>query len=277
MFERHDEGVHPATFPRRDANGRASWLVPAPAKVRQLRFGNAAEGTPPTLKTLPPPPAVPSAGLGAPSAPPDPPPDADADVVLEAERAGSDAPAPSALPHGPPMPPDELQAALARLAEREEAAAEAAIELAVARRLALAGAEETVLELAVAIAEGLVGNALEHHPDLHDALAREALDALGAGPGGSPARLRASPAAHAALVRTHGGDRFDHLGVPVQVHVDDTLDGFGFVAESDDAMVDARLRARLESVRRALIEERRRHVDEPTTNDPAAGGGEEPR
>jgi len=265
--------VHPATFPRREDGERAAWLAAESDKVQRIRFGTPGEGgRPPSLRTLPPPPRAPgiprTGGTGAP-----------APALVEAERAPEDGSFPSADepdpgggragegapgegpgPSGRPMPPAELEAALNALMDREEAAAQAAMDLAVARRQALAGAEERLIALAVAIAEALVGGRLEDDPELHGTLAREALATLGVGRGASPARLRASEAAYQAVNRAFGGPRVDYEGVPVEVVRDPALEGFGYIAENDDAQVDARIPSRLDAVRRALVEERRRRV-----------------
>lgn len=188
-------------------------------------------------------------------------------TVGEARPAvfGRGAPAPEEPLAVEPAPPPEPVAPPPEVVtpKRDGAAAafaRAVVELASARPLAILAAEEQLLELALAIAASIIERELERDPTLHTALARSALETLG---DPSDAKLRASHAAYAAILDTLGAPLIAIDGVTVQVTLDPTLEGVGFVVENEQARVDARVPERLRAVRRAIDDERRRlEIDE---------------
>jgi flagellar assembly protein FliH len=133
--------------------------------------------------------------------------------------------------------------------------ARAALEHATASARAVAGVEEQLLELALAIAAAIVEREVERDSLLHAALARSALETLGDSAG---AKLRASHDAYAAILDALGAPLIVVDGVTVQVTLDPTLEGVGCVVENEHGRVDSRIAERLRAVRRALDDERRR-------------------
>ncbi|NOY92773.1 MAG: hypothetical protein GXP55_16410 [Deltaproteobacteria bacterium] len=141
------------------------------------------------------------------------------------------------------------------LEQRIEAFAEAAVELGALRARALATAEAQLVDLALCLAAAIVEREVEQDPELHLAMARAALRTLG---DADRARLRVSPAAHAAIEEVFEDARVEYDGVRVELESDATLDGLGCIADSPRAQVDARLPERIRAARRAVEEERRR-------------------
>lgn len=135
-----------------------------------------------------------------------------------------------------------------------EAFARAVAEHVTARSRALMAVEEQLLELAVQLAEVLVEHELTRDPQIHGALVRAALAAI---EGTQPSVVRASRAAHAAIVETFGQPTVEVDGTPVAIVLDPRLDGLGVVVESQDSRVDGRVAERLRSALRAMQDERR--------------------
>ncbi len=132
-------------------------------------------------------------------------------------------------------------AAEAREAARAELAAGYA-ELGRARREALEGVEAAIGELAVAVAERIVFEALEAEPERVRTLVREATDRVRRA---TRVRVRVSPLDAAQL-----------LELDAEVVEDDSITRGGCVVETELGDVDARLEVRLEALARALGEAR---------------------
>jgi hypothetical protein len=139
------------------------------------------------------------------------------------------------------------------------ALADAIAELVRARRALLAEAEQSLLELAVCIAEALVERELRDDPELHRTLVRAALAPL---EDQRPTAVRASRDAFGAIVDAFGAPAVDVDGVVVSILLDPSLDGMGVVVDGAGMRVDGRVGERLRAVARALEDERRRTVDE---------------
>ena len=145
------------------------------------------------------------------------------------------------------------------LRQRIEAFAEAALELAAARRHALGQLEGELLALSVEVARAIVETELQSDPSLHLRLAEAALESLGELDAESVV-LRASPAAYDAIVEAQGSDVLAVHGTRVEVRVDPGLHGLGCVVESGERRVDGRIEERLRAVRMAFEEEHRRRM-----------------
>lgn len=223
-----------ASFPEAGAGRRfPTWLGPSSETVHRVEFPGPNTGAAPRLFDL-------AGGLVPYRTPPEP--------------------EPEPVVHGPPMPPHEVQAANALLAARIEAVGAAAGAFVTARDEVLRQSQDAVLEVAVTLAETLVEGALEHDPALHGALARRALETLAAP--ANEARLRASRDTYATLVDVFGEPNVPWGPDRVPVVLDTSLEGTGCVAETDDAQSDGRVESVIAAARRALREERRRHVDD---------------
>lgn len=157
-------------------------------------------------------------------------------------------------------PPSALgvSAPKAFLEERTHAFAQAALELGAERAAILYAVEGDLLDLAVAIAEVLIGRAIEREPALHAALACAALDAIGRS---REVVLHASRASHDAIVEAFGENVVELEGVRVQVRLDPAIDGLGCIVEDGASRVDGRVTERLRAVRRAFEDERRRSLE----------------
>jgi len=218
-------------FPVLDRAGAASWIRATPADIRPCDFRGPS--------------APAKRRVEASEAPPAPveidPMAAERAEIEQARRALEQAQ--RAL--------DEQRAVLE--AEREQFA-EARAELERARRHALDEAHESLIDLAVGVAEALVDRALEREPALYERLAKVAIATLD-DPGGT--ELRASPASYERLVEALGAPELHHRGVAVPVVLDETLCGDGFVAQSEKVTVDGRVAPRLDAVRDALRHELR--------------------
>ncbi|MGB0680524.1 MAG: FliH/SctL family protein, partial [Polyangiales bacterium] len=143
---------------------------------------------------------------------------------------------------------------LAELEQSRQAFAQAAVELAIATQRALEQTEKQLLQLAVAVAEAIVGRTLQDDAAVHAQLAKEAVAMLRPR---QHARLRAAPDAAEALVQVFGSARPEVDGVQVEVVADPQLEGLGCIAEAEDVQIDARVGERLAQVL-CELEERRR-------------------
>ncbi len=149
--------------------------------------------------------------------------------------------------------------------EREEARAmarrfaELAAELTVARHEASEGLDRRVVELAMVIAESLVGECVRREPETALRFVREALSTLAETP---RAVVRAAPNAAAVLFDLLGGERAELDGVAVELKRDATLEGHDCIVETPSQRVDGRVRQRLDAIGRALFAEVAREPDE---------------
>ena len=162
------------------------------------------------------------------------------------------APAPTAPPSVAP-PVRDLHA---------EAFARAVAEHVTARSRALMAVEEQLLELAVQLAEVIVEYEITRDPQIHGVLVRAALAAI---EGTQPSVVRASRAAHAAIVETFGEPTVQVDGTSVSIVLDARLEGLGVVVESHDSRVDGRVAERLRAALRAMQDERRSREAEVAT------------
>jgi len=165
-------------------------------------------------------------------------------------------PPPASAPAAPPSvapPARDLHA---------EAFARAVAEHVTARSRALVAVEEQLLELAVQLAEVLVEHEITRDPQIHAVLVRAALAAI---EGTQPSVVRASRAAHAAIVETFGEPNVEVDGTAVAIVLDARLVGLGVVVESQDSRVDGRVAERLRSALRAMQDERRSREAEVAT------------
>lgn len=132
--------------------------------------------------------------------------------------------------------------------------AEGVVRLALSERRAFLEAEESMLRLSVEIARALIDDELSARPELHRSLVRAAIAAIG---DDGPVRVRASRNAYEAILDHFGTAKLDVEGARVDISLDAALDGLGVVVDRGEARVDGRVEARLEEVRRALVEARR--------------------
>jgi hypothetical protein len=164
----------------------------------------------------------------------------------------------SLVPGGRSNPPPANDFRDDGLAERIQAYASAAIELAIARAATLAVMEGQLLDLAIEVAEALIEREVEANPKLHAVLARAALQSLG---DSTHVMLRTSVDAFDAVAAALGGEDVEVRGVRVQIVADEAIPGLGCVVDSDNVRVDASVSERLRAVRRAFEEERRRAAE----------------
>lgn len=136
------------------------------------------------------------------------------------------------------------------LEEARQEFVEEAANLAAERRHVAWSLEGELIDLAVAMAEALVGSIED--PSLAPRLAKEALACL---PEADEATLRVGSTAFEAICDRHGAT-FTHEGTKVTLRLDDTLRGPGCLVESREAQVDARIHERLMLAARAMHEER---------------------
>lgn len=132
---------------------------------------------------------------------------------------------------------------------------QACMDLALARNEALSEVEGQLLDLAVRIAEVIVEHEVQSHPELHQRLVGAALDCIA---GEREVQLHVSEATYAVLNEIHGGAQFERAGVTVRMLKKPGLPGLGCVVESGHVRVDGRVTQRLQAMRRAFEEERRR-------------------
>ncbi len=144
----------------------------------------------------------------------------------------------------------------AELDEMRRAYAEAAAGLAVERARQAKLLEGEMADLAVVIAEALVGTF--DASVLAPRLAREVLTML---PETERATLRVSAAAAAAITEAFG-ETFVHDGVAVRVRLDPTMQDIGCVLDTEQVRIDGRLSERLAMVGRAIHDAR---ADEEAT------------
>ena len=232
---------------------KVAWMEPGKPEVRGVRFA-AWSGAP----------GAPASGLfggaaasshpeaSAPTAPdpePEPSPRVDEELrALEAERQalGEERAA--------------LRGAREALDAQRERLVEAIGELGTAQARALGEAKQTLIDLAVGIAEVIVGRALEEDASVHENLARVALGTLGEAVG---VELRGSPQAYDMLVEVLGAPEVSYRGVRVPVLRDETVEGLGFVATAGRTRVDGRVAGRLDAIHDALLHELRVASGEP--------------
>jgi len=151
----------------------------------------------------------------------------------------------------PVIDPAKEALALARLEDQQRAYMQAAADLALARSRIMRDIEAQVLNLAVDIAQTLVEDELESKPELHQSLARAAIETLG-----DPhhAELLASPDAFETLVALIGEPFMEVDGVRVPLRADPQLRGLGCIARNETGQVDGRVRERLRAVRQAFMD-----------------------
>lgn len=238
------KSIRPLELPSvRGATALPAWLKQHNPHVRPTAFGNRGGDAQDSTQSAPEPapaPKRPSAPLRRSSLPPPltrPP---------QAVRIASVPP-----PAGIPSFGDEAPT------EAERAFADAALELATVRARALAQVEGELLELAVAVAEAIIGREIERDPTVLEGLARAALQALG---DTSEAKLRVSRDAHRALCALHGDSQLELEGVRVELVLDHSLEGLAVIAENGASRADGRVSERLAMVRRALEAEHRRQA-----------------
>lgn len=168
--------------------------------------------------------------------------------------------APDPMPQAPPPPAvdPELEAQLRHSVQQFAAAAS---ELAVARREAVAGVESELLDLAIRVAEAIVGQEIEDDSDLHIALVREAVAAI---EDTTRAELLVGEAAYEVLLDHFGAQEFDLEGVTVRLSKQSGLSELGCIVDSGNAKIDGRVSQRLQAIRRAFEEERMKRQAEGT-------------
>jgi len=136
---------------------------------------------------------------------------------------------------------EELEAERARFAE-------AAAALATERARLARVLEGELIDLAVLMAEAIVGTIDDD--ELPVRIAREGLALL---PGCQRATLRAGSGAYEAIVAEFGVS-FERDGVRIRVEADDALEGPGCLLEAPEVRIDARVRERLAMAGRAMHE-----------------------
>lgn len=146
----------------------------------------------------------------------------------------------------------------AQLREATAHFGQACTDLALARHEALSEVEGQLLDLSVRIAEVIVEREVDTHTDLHLRLVEAALDCIA---GEREVMLQVSEATHAVLSELHGATQFERDGVAVRMVKKPGLPGLGCVVETGHVRVDGRVAQRLQAVRRAFEEERRRLAD----------------
>jgi hypothetical protein len=154
-----------------------------------------------------------------------------------------------------PPPPLQAEPPAQITPAEQEAYANAALELASLRARVLAASEAQLLELAVMMAEAIVGREIERDPAIHGELARSAVAALG---DTRSAKLRVSRAAFRAISQIHGEESLDVDGVNVELMLDNSLEGLSVIAECGASRVDGRVSERLAAVLRAVEADLRR-------------------
>lgn len=115
-------------------------------------------------------------------------------------------------------------------------------------------ARQLVVELAMQVAEVLVGESIAADPEQVEGLARRALEPFHADAEVDDIVVRTSPRTHEALTIA-GATEIDLPAGSVKVIRDETLSGMGVVVESPRLVVEGRVEQRLGEVRRALLEE----------------------
>ena len=156
----------------------------------------------------------------------------------------------------PRAPEPRVDPALeAQLREATGHFAQAAKDLATARSEALSEVEGQLLDLVIRLSEVIIERELESDPALHRVLVRAALDCLG---GEREVTLQVSEASHAVLQEVYGGCQFESQGIIVKIAKKPGLTGLGCIAETGHVRIDGRITQRLQAVRRAFEEERRR-------------------
>jgi hypothetical protein len=163
------------------------------------------------------------------------------------------------VPGSKSVPPPADGAALHALDDATRAFVDAAIDLASARAKVLILVEAQLLDLSIEIASAILDREISADPDLHLAMAREAIRSLG---DPATAVLRASTVAVNAIRDVHPDATVEVDGVRVEIRTDPTIEGLGCIVENDLMRVDARIGERLRSVRRAMEDERRRRSRE---------------
>ncbi len=147
-----------------------------------------------------------------------------------------------------------LEAARATLDAQRERLELVIGELGTAQSRALNEAKQTLIDLAVGVAEVIVGRELERDASAHEHLARVALSTLGDAAG---VELRGSPEAYDLLVEVLGAPEVVYRGARVPLLKDETIDGLGFLATAGRTRVDGRIAERTAAVHEALLHELR--------------------
>jgi flagellar biosynthesis/type III secretory pathway protein FliH len=252
-------GPRPAPTGEGTAAGGEAPEPPAPDEDPAPAEGARVEAAPPS-----PPPAENPRSLvpPPPRSPTRPPPRRDA--VLEAHKKAETERLQAEAQAAVDQAREELEAHFAQIVEEERRGfAEALAELpglrdAALRELAPA-LEEPMLELALGIAEILVGEAARRDRALAARLVREALGALAERGVEGDVRLRVSPETKATL--DEGDTRLRYGDAEVTVLEDPSLEGLGAVALAGELRVDGTLGGRFEAIREAVLEEHRREPE----------------
>lgn len=122
-------------------------------------------------------------------------------------------------------------------------------ELLAARAQMLAETETQLLRVATTIAAAIVGRELQNDPGLYLDLVRHTLSEVRSA---ASCKLRVSPEGYAIIASTLGGPVIEVQDAQAVLVADPSIDGFGCIAETDDALIDARLESRLDQIRRHL-------------------------
>lgn len=166
-------------------------------------------------------------------------------------RTGSDAATPSPAIDGS-LRPERLALEEARHQTMllNDELTKAIRELSRTREQMLDDAIGQVLELGVLIAQRVVAQEVESHPEILEKLIREALNALASR---SPLRVRVGPGfAPAAAVAS---EALASQGATVEVSPDPTLDRFGCIVQTDLGSVDEGIARRLQTLVEGLKQE----------------------
>lgn len=168
-------------------------------------------------------------------------------VELEAERAAVEA-----LREAVEQERERVREMVAQFATQ-------AAELAVERARATTALDVRVVELAMVVAEALIGDSVRSRKDVALQFVREALAQI---VDTSRALVRAAPDAAAALRATLGESNVELEGVRLDIKSDPSLEGCDCVVETPCQRVDGRLRERLDAIGRALFAEVARDPEE---------------
>jgi len=213
----------PYAFPLRSASEESVWMASHAAEVHDHAFPTTTGPRPSSLDPSPPEPLA--------GAPPESDPPTEDDVPL--------------------IDPAKEEEALAELQAEVEVFSQGAAALATARARALRDVEGQLISLAVDIAQCIVEREIEEHPELHQVLARAALETLG---DPHKTELLASSDAFESLIDVIGEPFLELDGVRVPLRADPSLQGLGCVARSQTSQVDGRVRERLRAVRQSFAD-----------------------
>lgn len=182
--------------------------------------------------------------------------------LAEPEPPMPEEPEPEPVPVEPPPPDPAIIAAEQELRAQAAAFAEAAAQLTALFPVAIAQAEEQLLQLAVELAGAIIDHEVEARPELHVAMARAAIGALAER---SKAVLKISREGYAAMVDALGEAAIVVDGVRVHIELAPALTGLGCVVDNGDVQVDARVAERLRAVRETFMEEHGHRNPEATS------------